>query len=51
MAEPVRLRLSPTQNLNLRGDRSIDANHLSAQHREWVESLPGRCHVVGCVGA
>ncbi|MEV8529879.1 site-specific integrase [Streptomyces sp. NPDC052000] len=34
------LVLLPSQNLNLRGDRSIDSNHLSGMHREWVESLP-----------
>ncbi|MFJ7209863.1 tyrosine-type recombinase/integrase [Streptomyces sp. NPDC098789] len=37
---PSKLVLLPTQNLNLRGERSIDSNHLSAMHREWVESLP-----------
>ncbi|MEQ4611465.1 site-specific integrase [Streptomyces cavourensis] len=35
-----KLVLLPAQNLNLRGDRSIDSNHLSGMHREWVESLP-----------
>ncbi|MBW8800177.1 MAG: site-specific integrase [Streptomyces sp.] len=37
---PSALVLLPAQNLNLRGDRSVDANHLSAMHREWVEKLP-----------
>lgn len=37
---PSKLVLLPSQVLNLRGDRSIDANHLSAMHREWVETLP-----------
>ncbi|WP_381805699.1 tyrosine-type recombinase/integrase [Streptomyces niveus] len=37
---PSSLVLLPAQNLNLRGDRSVDSNHLSAMHREWVEKLP-----------
>ncbi|MFI6461595.1 tyrosine-type recombinase/integrase [Streptomyces sp. NPDC050538] len=37
---PSALVLLPSQSLNLRGDRSIDSNHLSAMHREWVEGLP-----------
>ncbi|MGA4844728.1 tyrosine-type recombinase/integrase [Streptomyces sp. G45] len=37
---PSQLVLLPALNLNLRGDRSIDANHLSGMHREWVETLP-----------
>ncbi|MET8831599.1 tyrosine-type recombinase/integrase [Streptomyces sp. NPDC004610] len=37
---PPSLVLLPAQNLNLRGDRSVDSNHLNAMHREWVEKLP-----------
>ncbi|MGW1620515.1 tyrosine-type recombinase/integrase [Streptomyces sp. NPDC002172] len=37
---PSALVLLPAQNLNLCGDRSVDSNHLSAMHREWVEKLP-----------
>ncbi|MFE7268458.1 tyrosine-type recombinase/integrase [Streptomyces sp. NPDC057592] len=37
---PSSLVLLPAQNLNLLGDRSVDANHLSGMHREWVEKLP-----------
>ncbi|MFG2886666.1 tyrosine-type recombinase/integrase [Streptomyces sp. NPDC048297] len=37
---PSQLVLLPSPQLNLRGDRSIDSNHLSGMHREWVESLP-----------
>jgi hypothetical protein len=37
---PSQLVLLPSLQMNLRGDRSIDSNHLSGMHREWVESLP-----------
>ncbi len=37
---PSQLVLLPSLQLNLREDRSIDSNHLSGQHREWVDSLP-----------
>ncbi|WP_432137176.1 tyrosine-type recombinase/integrase [Streptomyces sp. bgisy154] len=36
----AKLVLLPTTVLNLRGNKAVNSNHLSGQHREWVEALP-----------
>ncbi|MER7468605.1 hypothetical protein [Streptomyces sp. NPDC097981] len=36
-----KLVLLPPTVLNLRGSKAVNSNHLSGQHREWVETLPG----------